>query len=212
MNSQSSDRNTILDALRTHKPSWQNEYSSVIDTSNYFVQPSEPINEWFKKTLEALSGTCVFCKTFDDVIQYITNKIDNVQVYCTDSVLLEKLENHTISCSNNDEASRISKYSITQCEALVARTASVLVSSAQITGRRPIASAEVHIIIAYSTQLFPDFPQAFSFLESKYGDSFPSQITSITGPSRTADIEKTLVLGAHGPKELIVLLLETTPV
>lgn len=36
----------------------------------------------------------------------------------------------------------------------------------------------------------------------------PSMVTLITGPSRTADIEKTLVMGAHGPKELYVFLLE----
>jgi L-lactate dehydrogenase complex protein LldG len=33
-------------------------------------------------------------------------------------------------------------------------------------------------------------------------------VSTITGPSRTADIEKTLVLGAHGPRELWVFLLE----
>ncbi|MCD4734442.1 MAG: LUD domain-containing protein [Bacteroidales bacterium] len=36
----------------------------------------------------------------------------------------------------------------------------------------------------------------------------PSQITVISGPSRTADIEKTLVMGAHGPCELYVFLTE----
>ncbi|MFZ4706049.1 MAG: LUD domain-containing protein, partial [Bacteroidales bacterium] len=33
-------------------------------------------------------------------------------------------------------------------------------------------------------------------------------ISVITGPSRTADIEKTLVMGAHGPRELFVFLIE----
>ncbi|MBK8805566.1 MAG: LUD domain-containing protein [Bacteroidales bacterium] len=42
----------------------------------------------------------------------------------------------------------------------------------------------------------------------KYKENFPSQITCITGQSRTADIEKTLILGAHGPKEIFVFLLK----
>jgi len=45
-------------------------------------------------------------------------------------------------------------------------------------------------------------------IKEKYSDGFPSQVTIITGPSRTADIEKTLVMGAHGPKELYVFMID----
>jgi L-lactate dehydrogenase complex protein LldG len=45
-------------------------------------------------------------------------------------------------------------------------------------------------------------------MQKKYGEQLPSSISTITGPSRTADIEKTLVLGAHGPKEFVVFLAE----
>jgi len=45
-------------------------------------------------------------------------------------------------------------------------------------------------------------------LKEKYPENMPSMVSNITGPSRTADIEKTLVLGAHGPKGLYVFLLE----
>ena len=42
----------------------------------------------------------------------------------------------------------------------------------------------------------------------KYAKDFPSMIVNVTGPSRTADIEKTLVQGAHGPKEIYVFLVD----
>jgi L-lactate dehydrogenase complex protein LldG len=42
----------------------------------------------------------------------------------------------------------------------------------------------------------------------KYDGALPSMISFATGPSRTADIEKTLVLGAHGPKEVYVFLID----
>ena len=42
----------------------------------------------------------------------------------------------------------------------------------------------------------------------KYGEQLPSLITFATGPSRTADIEKTLVVGVHGPKEVYLFLVE----
>jgi len=44
--------------------------------------------------------------------------------------------------------------------------------------------------------------------KDKYGNNLPSLITFATGPSRTADIEKTLVVGVHGPKEVYLFLVE----
>ncbi len=46
----------------------------------------------------------------------------------------------------------------------------------------------------------------YSILREKHGENWPSFISFITGPSRTADIERVLVLGAHGPKKLTVIL------
>jgi L-lactate dehydrogenase complex protein LldG len=63
-------------------------------------------------------------------------------------------------------------------------------------------------VLAYTSQLVPDLKDAFKLIKEKYGQQIPSMISTITGPSRTADIEKTLVLGAHGPKELFVFLLD----
>jgi L-lactate dehydrogenase complex protein LldG len=53
-----------------------------------------------------------------------------------------------------------------------------------------------------------DVKDAFEFLQQKYGEQLPSQISFATGPSRTADIEKTLVVGVHGPKEVFCFLLD----
>jgi len=45
-------------------------------------------------------------------------------------------------------------------------------------------------------------------MNKKYKDNLPSLITFATGPSRTADIEKTLVVGVHGPKEVYCFLVD----
>lgn len=50
----------------------------------------------------------------------------------------------------------------------------------------------------------PDLETAIALWQSRYGRSWPSHLCVITGPSRTADIEKILVMGAHGPKRLAV--------
>jgi L-lactate dehydrogenase complex protein LldG len=64
----------------------------------------------------------------------------------------------------------------------------------------------VHVVIARSSQVVLEIGDALAGIKGKYGQ-MPSQVSMITGPSRTADIEKTLVLGAHGPRDLFVFLL-----
>src|SRR5690606_2989401 len=95
---------------------------------------------------------------------------------------------------------------ITGCEALIARSGSILLSNGNASGRRLGIFPPLHIVMAKTDQIVPDLKEAFAFLRQKYGGTLPSMVSTITGPSRTADIEKTLVQGAHGPKELFVLV------
>jgi L-lactate dehydrogenase complex protein LldG len=69
--------------------------------------------------------------------------------------------------------------------------------------------APVHICVAKASQLVFDVKDALKILQKKYGDQLPSMISFATGPSRTADIEKTLVVGVHGPKEVYCFLLDS---
>jgi L-lactate dehydrogenase complex protein LldG len=92
---------------------------------------------------------------------------------------------------------------ITLAELLVARYGSVLISSA-CGGRGASVAAPVHIVLAEIDQLVPDLETA---MQRTYDPaSRNSYLCLITGSSRTADIEKILVMGAHGPKRLIVIL------
>ena len=97
---------------------------------------------------------------------------------------------------------------ITECEFLVARTGSVLISSASYGGRQLNVFPPVHIVIAKRSQLVPFVTDALQALQEKYLGALPSLVSLISGPSRTADIEKTLVMGAHGPRELYVFIAE----
>jgi L-lactate dehydrogenase complex protein LldG len=97
---------------------------------------------------------------------------------------------------------------ITECEFLVARTGSVLISSASYGGRQLNVFPPVHIVIAKRSQLVPFVTDALQALQEKYLGALPSLVSFISGPSRTADIEKTLVMGAHGPRKLYVFIAE----
>jgi L-lactate dehydrogenase complex protein LldG len=96
---------------------------------------------------------------------------------------------------------------ITECDALIAQTGSVLVTSRSAGGRALSVLPPHHIVLARREQLIPDLPSAFALIKQKYQTNYPSFISLITGPSRTGDIERILVLGAHGPKKLTLFLL-----
>lgn len=93
---------------------------------------------------------------------------------------------------------------ITECDALIAQTGSVLVTSKSTGGRSLSVLPPHHVVLARREQLLRDLPEAFEFLKRKYASNYPSMISFITGPSRTGDIERILVLGAHGPKKLTI--------
>ena len=98
--------------------------------------------------------------------------------------------------------------SLTSCEALVARTGSVLVSAATGSGRRLSIYPDQHLVVARPSQVVAEIGDALLLMQARYGAAMPSMVSLTSGPSRTADIEKTLVLGAHGPRRIALFLLE----
>ena len=95
---------------------------------------------------------------------------------------------------------------ITECDALVSQTGSVVITSRSAGGRALSVLPPHHVVVARRRQLVRDLPAAFELVQQKYGANFPSMISLVTGPSRTGDIERILVLGAHGPKKLTIFL------
>lgn len=170
----------------------------------------EPAIE-FAEQFSKLQGRFVFCINQQELAFQLTSlirKMDWQKVYC--------LEDHLLSAAGDQLKDRIVKsgladcdVSITGCESLVARTGTIVMSAAQLSGRTTSVYAPIHICIAYSHQLVVDVKDALQLVKDKYGETLPSLITFATGPSRTADIEKTLVVGVHGPKEVYVFLVES---
>src|SRR5690606_1038604 len=130
------------------------------------------------------------------------------RIYCWEPELQQLLTTYEYPFYSTDTDFLNAEVGITACEALIARNGSILVSNGSKAGRRLSIYPHVHIVVAYTSQLVADLKDAFAIIKQKYPDELPTMISNITGPSRTADIEKTLVLGAHGPKELYVFLLE----
>ncbi len=98
--------------------------------------------------------------------------------------------------------------SITGCDALIAQTGSVMLSSRTAGGRALSILPPHHIVLATKNQIVPDLPTAYRMIREKYSPNYPSMVSLVTGPSRTGDIERILVLGAHGPRKLTIILVE----
>lgn len=202
------NRNEILGDLQSAQVKPTYSYEKLTSTAEYFVQPEGDLCEAFCAKIQLVAGKPEVFESKDAAFERIKELIGSEVLLCNNPQLLTVLDTKSISYNTDPEYARVAKFSLTTCEALVARTGSVYVSSAQIEGRRLVSAAETHIVLATANQICADFPQAIDVLEAKYGNQFPSQVTAITGPSRTSDIEKTLVLGAHGPKNLYVLIVK----
>ncbi|MBK8140771.1 MAG: lactate utilization protein [Chitinophagaceae bacterium] len=165
----------------------------------------------FAEQFTKLQGKFIYCINRQELafqLGSLVKKQDWQKVYCVEEKLIEpvalQLSDRLIKTglANCD-------VSITGCEYLVARTGSIVMSTAQSSGRSTSVYAPIHICIAFTNQLVYDLKDALQAAKDKYGNNLPSLITFATGPSRTADIEKTLVVGVHGPKEVYLFLVES---
>jgi L-lactate dehydrogenase complex protein LldG len=160
----------------------------------------------FAENFTKLQGKFIFCadekELYLQLNQLITSR-EWMKIYCNENQW-NALYSNTINLESCDA-------SITGCECLVARTGTIVMSSAQQSGRTVSVYAPIHICIAYTNQLVYDIKNALQLVKEKHA-TIPSLITFASGPSRTADIEKTLVTGVHGPKEVYLFLVDTTTV
>jgi L-lactate dehydrogenase complex protein LldG len=93
---------------------------------------------------------------------------------------------------------------LSSADAALAETGTIVVTSGPGRSRMATLLPPVHIALVPSSRLTTDL---FTWTASRSG-ALPANITLISGPSKTADIEQTLAIGVHGPKRLIVILYE----
>lgn len=176
---------------------------------NIFPQTQQPLEIEFAENFSKLQGRFSFCSNEKELIEQLNTLIEArkwTSIFCSEKTLADQLSKLPLALQSGNLSN--CHAAITSCEALVARTGSLMLSSAFTNGRTASVYAPVHICIAHSNQLVFDVSDAFDLIKKKYGDNIPSLISLATGPSRTADIEKTLVVGVHGPKEVFCFLID----
>jgi len=162
--------------------------------------------ELFATEFIRLGGKFVFCTNEQELLEQLNDLYESrgwQKLFCAEERLLQICRNNKLNFIQEiDTEDDSADACITSCEALIARTGSFMMSSRQYQGRAASVFYPVHIVIAYQDQTVQDIPDGIALITKKYPDNVPSMISLQTGPSRTADIEKTLVTGVHGPKEV----------
>ena len=201
-----SSKKRILDNLKSNK---SREVQPAPSPGFDFLKISQqPLISIFEQKLKAVKGNFIHCESrieFQAFIKSFCAESEVSSVYCIESPIID-LIHHVVPVSA--ELTSQTMISVTGCEFLVAQTGSAIVSTSQTHSRRSFVYPPIHIIVAGKNQLIDQLENGLDLIVKKYEPNLPSQITTITGPSRTADIEKTLVLGAHGPNKLIIVYIE----
>lgn len=188
----------------------KNPYANIDLESGVFTKDSRDLRVQFATQFTAAAGHFVYCENeFDymDNLLTIIGERSISKIFCNETKLVNEFDDIGLEFTSSVENLMKTDAAITSCESLQARTGSILLSSRK-NGRLPSISSPVHFVKAYTSQLVPDMRDSLLLLKNKYGSNLPSMLCYAAGPSRTSDIERTLVIGAQGPKEVFLLLIE----
>ena len=179
--------------------------------------PVDKMAARFVEELEAVAGEIHRCETMELAAEKLAELVEGLDaefIGRTDHALCNELiAELPPECFVNDSAesnsTELAKLpaALVGADTLLADTGSIMVACATSHHRLMCYLPPVCIVIAKTDQLVEHMPAAWEKIAARTADpELRGEFVFITGPSRTADIEKILILGVHGPKQLIVLL------
>jgi L-lactate utilization protein LutC len=171
----------------------------------------------FASRLKQNGGWCETAHSADEFIQILSGKTgaDKSTVYYSKKAesfagdRLADIGTPVVSISVPELKAKLAvvETGITSCDGLVAETGTAVCIADHDEPRILSLLPQKHIVIAKVTQLYSDLGPCLASIYSQYSSPVRPSITLISGPSRTSDIEKTLVTGVHGPMEFGVIVL-----
>jgi len=168
----------------------------VHGTAPSTVGPTEDLLTRFSDELEATGGRFFRAGTQDELDTFLARELGGL----TGKRII------TPDTTGTDQHDY--DIGITHAAFLVAETGTVVELHASKAACRASLLPRTHIVIARYDQIVPNLSTLLVRLAPRLNSRDRTTAILITGPSRTADIEKVLVMPAHGPAELFVLLLD----
>ena len=205
-------RERILQRIRTGLRSVAAEPAATGSERVIFEPIGNPL-ERFQQECVANLMECTLTTDSSESAQQLAKVISSLDagsIFAQDDLSLRRLielaaPGREIRWSSQGPPEETSQATITLAEALISQTGSILVTAA-CGGRGASVIAPCHMVFATVAQLVPDLATALSRLSQQRILDRNSFACVISGSSRTADIEKILVQGAHGPRRLAVIL------
>ena len=177
------------------------------------VQPKfqSELGERFTAKLEAVGGTVEPVRSVADlgaaVIRHLERHgLAKKAVVSADAVLRDTSWPEDF-VREQRAANGTDAISLTGAFAAVAETGTLVLLSGAHTPTTLNFLPDVHLVALRRAQIYPHLEDAWAEIR-RHGDHLPRTVNLITGPSRTADVEQTIQLGAHGPRQLHVFLVE----
>ena len=200
--------NQIRSGLRMEVP----EARAICSNRQIFEAVTNPLQRFQQECVANLMECTLTANSESSALQLAKalQSLPAGEVFVQEHPSLRKLtalaaSDRSIRWSSEGAPGEASQATVTLAEALIAQTGSILVT-ASCGGRGASIVAPCHIIYATVDQLVPDLQTALSYLARERKLDKNSFACVISGSSRTADIEKILVQGAHGPRRLVVIL------
>lgn len=166
--------------------------------------------ETFARNFTGIQGQFVMCdNNFDFVDKLITlqERRKYKKLHCWEEALQSQLRDSGISFHPQGDPVEKAQVALTSCEGLIARTGSVLISSAK-NSRILTIYPPVLIIVAYASQVVHELKDGLQRIRNRYGKNVPSMLCFVSGPAFTDQVADAHVAFAHGPKELFVFLID----
>jgi len=166
-----------------------------------------PAFDTFKARAEAVSAEVHRFPTKAAALAFILDFLDSADsAVCASGTFLDGLDVHheRLSFDVTRESAAAARVGISQMEWAVADTGTLVQDAAPVERRLVSTLPEIHIALVPSGGLLPDMPSVLARIHP----SRSGYISMITGPSRTADIERVLTIGVHGPERLIIVFVD----
>jgi L-lactate dehydrogenase complex protein LldG len=169
----------------------------------------------FQRMMEGVGGTVEILADINDVpasvAQYLrnTNRPARIRHGTDDS--LTKLPWHRAQTLEVEEgrAQDADTASLTRAFAGVAESGTIVQLSGSANPTTLNFLPEAHIVLLEAKDLHGSYEEVWTRLREVYGEGqMPRTVNMISGPSRTADIEQTIVRPAHGPKDMHVIIIK----